>query len=237
MWLANNWIDYNGSVMAIDPSGRGQDETSYAVVKMLNGFLYVTDAGGIAGGYSDETLVKLANIAKEQKVNKLVIESNFGDGMFTELLKPHLRRIYPVGIEEVRHNIQKERRIIDTLEPVMNQHRLVIDKKVIQQDYASTKHLPPEKALKYQLFYQMSRITFERGSLAHDDRLDALAIAGGYWVNQMAQDVDIKVKQRQEELLDKELEVFLGHAGAGMDMAVVVGVDNCPESLDGPTWI
>lgn len=237
MWLANNWIDYNGSVMAIDPSGRGQDETSYAVVKMLNGFLYVTDAGGIAGGYSDETLVKLANIAKEQKVNKLVIESNFGDGMFTELLKPHLRRIYPVGIEEVRHNIQKERRIIDTLEPVMNQHRLVIDKKVIQQDYASTKHLPPEKALKYQLFYQMSRITFERGSLAHDDRLDALAIAVGYWVNQMAQDVDIKVKQRQEELLDKELEVFLGHAGAGMDMAVVVGVDNCPESLDGPTWI
>jgi len=38
---------YSGSVLAIDPAGRGQDETGYAVVKMLNGYLYVTDAGGL----------------------------------------------------------------------------------------------------------------------------------------------------------------------------------------------
>ena len=28
-------IPYNGSVLSIDPSGRGKDETGYAVVKML----------------------------------------------------------------------------------------------------------------------------------------------------------------------------------------------------------
>ena len=51
-----SWIDYTGSIMAIDPSGRGQDETSYAVIKMLNGQLFLIDAGGVRGGYSSETL-------------------------------------------------------------------------------------------------------------------------------------------------------------------------------------
>jgi hypothetical protein len=40
-------IPYTGSVLSIDPSGRGKDETGYAVVKMLNGQLFVPDAGGI----------------------------------------------------------------------------------------------------------------------------------------------------------------------------------------------
>ena len=83
-----SWIDYTGSIMAIDPSGRGQDETSYAVIKMLNGQLFLIDAGGVRGGYSSETLQSLSVIAKKYKVNAVIVESNFGDGMFTELLKP-----------------------------------------------------------------------------------------------------------------------------------------------------
>ena len=75
-------IPYSGSVLSIDPSGRGKDETGYAVVKMLNGQLYVPDAGGIKGGYDEKTLKQLVAIAKDNKVNKVVIESNFGDGMF-----------------------------------------------------------------------------------------------------------------------------------------------------------
>tara|TARA_R110001606_G_scaffold80417_7_gene185592 strand:- start:215 stop:1885 length:1671 start_codon:yes stop_codon:yes gene_type:complete len=202
-------LEYSGSVLAIDPSGRGSDETAYAVVKMLNGFLHVPAAGGIAGGYSDETLTTLAELAKEHKVNTVLIESNFGDGMFTELLKPHMQKIYPVSMEEVRHTKQKEARIIDTLEPVMNQHRLVIDPKVIQKDYESVQHLPPEKAMRYMLVYQMTRITRQRGALAHDDRLDVLAMAVQYWVEQMAADVDSAMLDRKNELLDMELDKFM----------------------------
>ena len=79
MSIAPTWLEYTGSVMAIDPSGRGKDETSYAVVKMLNGFLFLTDAGGIPGGYDEATLKRLAGIAKENKVNKIIIEANFGE--------------------------------------------------------------------------------------------------------------------------------------------------------------
>ena len=207
--------DYTGSVLAIDPSGRGSDETAYAVVKMLNGFLHVVDAGGVAGGYSEGTLQHLCDLAKIHKVNMVLVESNFGDGMFTELLKPYLLKTHPVVVEEVRHSKQKEHRIIDTLEPVMNQHKLVIDPKVIQKDYESVQDMPPEKGIKYMLTYQMTRITKQRGALAHDDRLDVLAMAVQYWVDQMAADADVQMASRKEELLDTELDKFMSHLNMG----------------------
>lgn len=202
------YIDYTGSVMAIDPSGRGADETAYAVVKMLNGQLFITDAGGVKGGYSNETLQALAVIAKKNKINEVIVESNFGDGMFTELFKPVLHKVYDVTVNEVRHSKQKELRIIDTLEPVMNQHRLAIDPKVIERDWQSVQNYSQEKAPKYTLAYQMTRITKDRGALAHDDRLDALSMAVSYWVEQMASDADKAIYDRKEELLMETLEKF-----------------------------
>jgi hypothetical protein len=207
-----DYVEYDGSVLVIDPSGRGQDETAYAVVKMLNGYLYVSECSGISGGYSMPTLEALATVGKTHKVNMILIESNFGDGMFTELLKPVLKRIYPCTVEEVRHSKQKELRIIDTLEPVMNQHKLIFDPKVIQHDFDSVQHHPPEKAQRYMLTYQMTRITKDRGSLAHDDRIDALAMGVAYWVEQMAADVDMEMQERKTALLDDELDKFInGH--------------------------
>jgi hypothetical protein len=212
MDIQGKWIPYEGGIMAIDPSGRGDNETAYAVVKMLNGFLYVTAAGGLQGGYDEATMTKLVNIAKAQSVNQIIIESNFGDGMFSELLKPYLMRLYPCTVEEVRHNTQKERRIVDTLEPVMNQHRLVFDTGVIRNDYESTKTYATEKALQYSLMWQMSRITRVRKALAYDDRLDVLAMAVGFWAERMAQDANRKMANRKEEELDRELERFMEHA-------------------------
>lgn len=204
-----DYVDYDGSVLVVDPSGRGSDETSYAVVKNRGGTLYVPECGGLDGGYGEETLTKICEIAKAHKVNVVLIESNFGDGMFNELLTPYMRDIYPVTMEEVRHSKQKELRIIDTLEPVMNQHRLVIDPKVIQSDYDSVQKYPIEQQSKYMLMYQMTRLTKERGSLAHDDRLDALAMGVAYWTEQMAADVDLQMRERRDEMMRDELNRFM----------------------------
>lgn len=204
-----DWIPYTGSVMSIDPSGRGQDELGYSIVKMLNGQLYVTAAGGMQGGYKDNVLKSLAILAKNHNVNYVIIESNFGDGMFTELFKPVINKIHSVTMEEVRHSKQKEKRIIDTLEPVMNQHKLIFDRKIILDDYKTVQGYATEKAMKYSLFYQMTRITAERGSLSHDDRLDALAIAVNYWVEQMAADAERNMETRRVDLLHKALDDFV----------------------------
>ena len=210
MWTDKDVTEYTGSVMFIDPSGRGKDETSYAVLKMLHGTLYLTDIGGFTGGYSEETLKQLAIIAFTNKVNMIQAEPNFGDGMFLELFRPVLNRIYQCGLEEgPRATIQKERRIIDTLEPVLNQHRLVIDKDLIKKEQESA----PEPL--YSLFYQLTRITKVRGALRHDDRLDALAGAVAYWVEQMGRDSDKAADEyreaQQDEALAKFMTQVIGH--------------------------
>ena len=206
MTISQELAPWDGSVMSIDPAGRGKDETAYAVVKMLKGQLYLTASGGLQNGYSEESLAALTKIAKQQNVNKIITESNFGDGMFTQLLKPVLTRVHPVTIEEVRHNVQKEKRIIDTLEPILNQHRLVVDEKVITDDYGS------EVDLKYKLFYQLTRLTRDKGALIHDDRLDALSIAVNYWVETLDRDIEAAVVDHKRQLLDDELDKFMEHS-------------------------
>ena len=204
MWHSDEMNEYTGAVMSIDPSGRGKDETGFAVVKALAGNLFVTETGGVTGGYEPETLEALAYAAKRNLVKEIIIEANFGDGMFTQLLKPVLGRIYPCTVTEVKHSTQKEARIIDTLEPVMSSHRLIIDQKVIQKDYDTA----PD--LKYSLFYQLTRITRDRGALVHDDRLDALAIAVNYWVETMGRDNNKAATELKSLAMDRELKKFMG---------------------------
>ena len=204
------WLPYAYIVMSIDPSGRGKDELAYTILGVLNAQIFLLKQGGLQGGYCEENLLKLAKLAKEYKVNKVKIESNFGDGMFTTLLNPFLRKIHPCAVEEIRHNTQKEARIIDTLEPVMNQHRLIVDKQVIKDDMESIKHYPLEQQQHYSLFYQMTRITRDRGSLSHDDRLDCLAIAVADCLDMLLVDADEEIKRRMEEEFEAEIEKYYG---------------------------
>lgn len=205
MWHSPDMSEYTGAVMSIDPSGRGKDETGYAIVKALAGNLFLTEAGGISGGYEESTLEALAYAAKRNQVKYIIIEANFGDGMFTQLLKPILGRIYPCAVEEVKHSTQKEARIIDTLEPVLSGHRLIVDQKVIQNDFDTARDI------KYSLFYQLTRITRDRGALVHDDRLDALAIAVNYWVEAMGRDNNKAADEIKSQALDRELKKFMGN--------------------------
>ncbi len=208
IFISPDFVPYQGVVMAIDPAGRGGDELGYAIQGHLNGTLFLMDCGGLRGGYADENLQKLADLAKKWKVNQIVIESNFGDAMFTKLLTPFLTRTYPCSIEDINSSKQKELRIIDTIEPVLQQHRFVVDRALIQRDQENYNKYPEDTFNQYQLFYQLTRITKERGALAKDDRADALAMATAYWVQQMDRDT-LKVQaDHRAALLDLELRDF-----------------------------
>ncbi len=210
-------VPYTGAIMAVDPAGRGKDEMAYCVVKECAGYFYLLAIGGIKGtGYDDTALEKLAHVAKQFGVNKLLVETNFGDGMFEALLRPVLRNIYPVTIESVRHSTQKEKRIIQTLEPVMNQHRLITSPSVIRSDAVRHPDDSVEDAIHRQLFHQMTRVTLSRGSLRFDDRLDVLAIAIAAFAEAAAQDVDRKVEERNRRLfLERVAEIQKSSARLG----------------------
>ena len=241
-YVSDRYLPYTASAMVIDPSGRGKDETAYAVGKLLNSQIFITEAGGLGAmgqaGYDEAVLETLVEIAKRNKVNTVVIESNFGDGMFKALIEPYfIRQGWPVRIEEIRHNIQKERRIIDTLEPVLEQHRLIIDRSVIEKDFnEAVKKGDRAEQTKYQLFWQMTHITQDRGSLGHDDRLDALAMLVGHFVKCMSQDVDRQIEARRQRELDKELKVFMSQGktlSKMMGQGIVLAPVNDTVSLMG----
>ncbi len=214
---SSEWAAYTGSVLAIDPAGRGKDEVGYCVVKILHGTLYVTDWGGFNGGYEDVNLARLATIAKTQQVNIVLVEQNFGDGMFTKLLAPFLTRAgHPCTVEEVHHSVQKERRIIDTLEPILNSHKLVLDARLVKKDYDSVGQYPLETQAQYMGLWQLTRITRDRGSLKHDDRLDALAIGVAYWTEHMSRDSDEALRDHQGALMDEEIRKFLEASDADL---------------------
>jgi len=200
MCLQGEWTPYTERICSVDPSGRGTDETAAAFVSQKNGFLYLHEMRAYRDGYSDATLLDILRGCKKYNITKLIIESNFGDGIVCELFKKHLQQTHQaIDIEETRANVRKEDRIIDSLEPILNQHRLIVDRSVVDWDYASNKDTAPELRLQYMLFYQWSRMCREKGAVKHDDRLDCLSQAVQYYTDALSISAYEQVKTRKRE--------------------------------------
>lgn len=195
--VSEHWADFTGAVMHIDPSGSGKDETAYVVTKFLGTRIYIRKWGGFVDGTSTGTLTKLAEIARDEKVNLVMVEDNFGDGMFRQLLSPILARKHPCKLEGHKVSSMKEKRIVGALEPVMKQHRLVIDLAVVREDLKA-------ESLRRGLF-QMTNMTVVRGALRHDDRIDVLAQAAEYWRPYLNADEE-KHERQHLDRLDREFE-------------------------------
>lgn len=200
MYSSPEFTEFTGSVMFIDPSGRGKDETAYCVTKFLNGMVFVRRWGGFTEGYTPETLSKLAEIAASEEVATILCEDNMGDGMFRRLLEPVVARRRPTRIEGYTVTGQKEKRILASLEPVLGQHRLVMDTSVVKADLAH-----PDMSRRG--LYQLTHLTGQRGSLKHDDRLDVLAAAVRHWANQLNADsikAEEEFQRRANEAFERE---------------------------------
>ena len=211
MQLQGEWTEYDETICSVDPSGRGTDETAAAYISQKNGFLYLHEMRAYRDGYSDNTLLDILRGCKKYGASKLVVETNFGDGIVSELFKKHIQQTKQfIDIEEVRANVRKEDRIIDALEPILNQHRLIVDRGVIEWDYSSNKDSPSESRLLYMLFYQMSRMCRMKGAVKHDDRLDCLAQGVKYFTDAMgisAQEaINIRKRKEWEDILEDFLD-------------------------------
>ena len=226
MQLQGEWTPYQETICAVDPSGRGTDETAACYLSQKNGFLYLHEVRAYRDGYSDKTLLDILKGCKKYNATTLVVETNFGDGIVSELFKKHLQQTkQAIYVDEVRANVRKEDRIIDSLEPVLNQHRLVVDRGVIDWDYSSNKDCPPESRLLYMLFYQMSRMCRMKFAVKHDDRIDCLAMAVKYFTDALSISAQKQIDLRKEEEWNDILQGFLddpqssaNHLVLGMDV-------------------
>ncbi len=245
MQLQGEWGEYTETICSVDPSGRGSDETAAAFISQRNGFLYLHEMRAYRDGYSDATLLDILRGCKKYNVSTLVIETNFGDGIVSELFKKHLQQTKQnIFVDEVRANVRKEDRIIDALEPVLNQHRLIVNRSVIDWDYNSNKDAAPEERLLYMLFYQMSRMCREKGAVKHDDRLDCLAQGVKYYTDALAISAYEQVKLREREDFQDILDTWkddpmaaANHMVLGMNLEQRKKARGINSGKGTPTWI
>ena len=231
-WKSDEMTKWGPTVMAIDPSGRGKDELAYAIVRYSHGMQYLVEVGGFLDGYSPETLSALAEAAARWNVNKVITERNYGGGMFDQLLRPYLVNLtkgscraclkkqidctHRAGMIDEEYNGwasgMKEERILKTLEPLVQQHRLVVNRKVIEED---VKIQQDNDRSKYSFAQQFTRMEKVKGALPHEDRVEAVAMACQYFVELMGYTPDQAVKKHKRKLLDGEIKDFLKHAIGG----------------------
>lgn len=205
LYESDERLKYNRKIMSIDPSGSGKDEVGIAILYSLNTKIFIKKVLGLRGGYDDETMQNISALCQLHGIDTIVVESNFGGGSYTKILESSV----PGGIafDEVRVSGQKEYRIIETLEPLLNQHRLIIDKETLEKDY--------NKQKAYSFTYQFTHITKERNCLQHDDILDALANGVNYLVEDLHinEDFDLRKieEKRAEENYKATVELFRGY--------------------------
>ena len=236
---------YTETICSVDPSGRGSDETAASFISQRNGILYLHEVRAYKDGYSDRTLLDILRGCKKFNVTKLLIETNFGDGIVGELFKKHLQQTkQAIDIEEVRANVRKEDRIIDALEPILNQHRLVVDRGVFDWDYKSNPDAPPEERLLYMLFYQMSRMCREKGAVKHDDRLDSLAQGVKYYTDAMSISANEQMITQKREDWNDMLDAWFDdpqsaadHMALGMSLEQRRHARNEKTKKVVPTWV
>lgn len=204
---------YEGTHMYVDPAGGGQngDETAYAVTRFLAGKVYVMEVGGVKGGLDAEALNALTKIAKKWQPTQISIEKNYGNGALSNVWQPLLLKEVVCEVEDVWESGQKELRIIDVLEPMIGAGRLIMDERMIEADWKSVQKYPTEKQTSYMLFHQMSRITRDRDSLIHDDRLDALAGSCRHWSERLVEDEEMAAAEVQQRRYDEMMANPLGN--------------------------
>lgn len=211
-----------------DPSGRGSNETALAITSSLNGRIFARHIDGWKDGYGKETLEAICRACITYGVGELFVEDNFGDGMFLALLEPVMARMWKehnaklppgkrsgttvTGVKSPKH--QKELRILNILEPASQQHRLVVDKKVVLEDQKVLDRTEVDENTRpqYSVFHQYTHLTRDNGSLKQDDRLEALAGAVSQYSDIIGTDPWEAMGKRREAALEDELEALFEEA-------------------------
>lgn len=213
------FFPFQGAVLVIDPAGGGgnfnsashsPDETTAMVSKLLHGYIFIPEMLALPGGYSQQVFIQIAAMSVRHRIRTIQVEENLGKGAFATMLRPVVMRAwreaglegYPL-VEDVWESGNKNKRMIQILEPLLARHRLVISPEVLRYDEESIKQYPARLQQHYSLLDQMARATLQSGCLLHDDRLDVLTNCCKYWLERLNVDEIAKKQDRERVALLK----------------------------------
>ena len=207
--VSTEFAPFTGTRMRVDPAGKGSDKTGVACISHLNGFYFIRRFVELAGGATDENMAAIARIAYDTDTTSIKVESNFGGDAYINLLQIHVQRLrcapgersdkpkgFACHVEGVHSTGQKELRIIDGIEPVLNAHRIV-----------TTSAIASNQSFQR----QVTRITRQRGCLEHEDGLDAAAGCLSDWQDTFRADHRDPAKASQDNTIKEWMQWAQGH--------------------------
>ena len=187
---------YTDTVMYIDPKGGGADSVGVCIAATLNGFIYILECRGFAvgqaGGTSEALMERIARLGFQHGVKRYIVESNWGgsktESAYAQLLQPILIKWNgQVAVELNYVTGQKEARILDTLEPIVGAHRLIVHTRVCKRQHDDDRR---------NIMYQFTHINRDRGALGHDDEIDALYGAVSQFISHVVLDPSKREAER-----------------------------------------
>ena len=201
-----NWVkpDNDDIVMTLDPSGAGGDEIGWVIGCSVRPYIHILHTGGLTGGLTKENGEHLIEVALEYGVKVIEVESNFGAGLFEITLRGIIETSNIVGADKLQVTGKyvsgnKEQRIIESLATPTQRHRIVVHKSALISDIHYCGRHGTQNANSYSLFHQIENITLAKGSVAHDDRLDALSALVRRFKHVLDKDEEKASRKRQEE--------------------------------------
>lgn len=198
-------------MMFIDPAGGGADEMGVAVSGAMGPYIHLLRTVGLRGGLVAANVKRILEMLLFYKIKYVRVESNMGHGLFEMNLLGELAKaamdwngspepfFKEVAVEGEYSTGQKERRIIDSMVSAMQRHYVVVHAEVFKDDEECGQAHAIDKRNLYSLWGQMANITTDRGSLAHDDRLEAAAGAIRYHKARLVEDEATAARKRSEE--------------------------------------
>lgn len=209
-------LPYQHKLMIVDPAGCGGDEVAFACGGALNSYIHLFGVGGLQGGLIEENCNQLLDYCEEFGITDIVMEANMGHGTASMVLLNVIakRKLMHIGVRDIYAKGQKERRIIDTLSPVFRRHKFVIHERAIEMDTEHCNRYSRDKRALYSVLFQFAGITYDRGSLAKDDRADAVA----HLVNELKGFISVDEEKEAQKEVDKLVKAFLANP-MGYDMS------------------
>lgn len=211
---SSEFIPYQHKVMIVDPAGNGGDEVAYAAGGGTQGYVHLFSTGGLRGGMSEQNIDQLLDYCLEFGIAVMRVEANMGHGTVSKLILQQIEKrrgkdpMHPaISVEDYYAKGQKERRIIDTVGPVMRRHKLVVHHRAIEDDWYWCQKHPRDKQLIMSAFYQLQNITYDRGSLTKDDRADAIQGL----VMHLSELLVVDDEKQQQKRLDEKERSFIAN--------------------------
>lgn len=206
-FISEQYSTIQSITMTVDPASDGGDELAFAIGGVVGPYIHLLAVGGFKGGFAEDNLEKLVQLVIKFGVRGVLVERNMGAGAVTQLIQNYFngidettgrRRVTGCGVDERWSSGQKEKRIVDTLRPIIQRHRMVVHKSAMDMDLEMLKQYPMDKRATRSFFHQLHSITTDKGSLEKDDRLDAVEALARELVGFLVVDEELAQRKREQ---------------------------------------